>query len=83
MREWYQAQRQNGQPYAVNIDDATAQWCDAMIARGNTYTNWHAAWRNGMRNANKWAQQRGPQHATNINQIGARDDEYGPPEEWQ
>jgi helix-turn-helix protein len=42
----------------LNVDDATETWRDAMIAKGFQYIDWTAAWRNGMKNAVKWAAER-------------------------
>lgn len=51
MRDWFGEQHFN-----FDLDMATEQWIDAM--RSNQakyrYTNWASAWRNGMRQYQKW-----------------------------
>ncbi|WP_345195584.1 hypothetical protein, partial [Kistimonas scapharcae] len=54
MDAWYH--RQPG--FVLPIRQATEAWVDAMIANGNAYQNWEAAWRTGMRNQNKWENER-------------------------
>lgn len=55
MREWYLQQSDFG----LDIHVASEQWRDAMMARGSKYSDWFAAWRNGMRLQNQWARGRG------------------------
>ena len=53
MRSWFKDQN-----FTIDIDQATDRWKDAMMAKGRTYTNWSAAWRNGMKLAQGWYDQR-------------------------
>jgi hypothetical protein len=48
----------------LDIQRATNVWMDAMRAHGNQYVNWGAAWQNGMRRAQGWENERGPQRET-------------------
>lgn len=41
--------------FTIDIGQATDAWVDAMQAKRSTYVDWIAAWRNGMRNAQKWS----------------------------
>jgi DNA-binding transcriptional MocR family regulator len=75
MNQWYAQQG-----FKLDIQDATNQWADAMIARGSAYTDWIAAWRNGMRNANKWASERQSKQDSTVQRMGASNGNYGPPE---
>lgn len=75
MHQWYAQQG-----FTLDIHDATNQWADAMIARGAKYTDWIAAWRNGMRNANKWANERNKKQTSATMRMGASNGNYGPPE---
>lgn len=77
MRSWY-----DSQGFTLNLNNATIQWSDAMKARGSKYVDWLAAWRNGMRNANKWAAERN-QPAQSTARMGASDGNYGPPEGYR
>ena len=54
MRDWYAQQPD----FMLTVDDATGQWSDAMLAKGFQYVDWQAAWRNGMKNQNRWEQER-------------------------
>ncbi|GAA4648103.1 hypothetical protein GCM10023116_03670 [Kistimonas scapharcae] len=54
MRQWY-AQHPD---FLLTVDDATGQWRDAMLAKGFQYVDWQAAWRNGMKNQNRWERER-------------------------
>ncbi|OOF25088.1 hypothetical protein BZJ19_10125 [Salinivibrio proteolyticus] len=79
MREWYAQQN-----FSLCIEEATAQWCDAMLAKQTKYVDWPAAWRNGMRNANKWAAQRsGGAPARNINQVPDRSSDFSAPAKYR
>ncbi|PSW14763.1 helix-turn-helix domain-containing protein [Photobacterium sanctipauli] len=75
MAQWYAQQN-----FSLDVHDATNQWADAMIARGSKYTDWIAAWRNGMRNANKWASERQSKQDSTVLRMGASNGNYGPPE---
>ena len=46
------------QDFGLDIRQATEQWIDAMRSNRSKYqyTDWEAAWRNGMRNNAKWKQ---------------------------
>ncbi|WP_332421220.1 hypothetical protein [Vibrio metschnikovii] len=55
MIDWYAKQKD----FVLGVQVATDQWRDAMIARGSAYSDWVAAWRNGMRLQNQWARERG------------------------
>ena len=50
MWNWYA--KQTG--FVLPIEQATETWADAMRAKGLQYVDWKAAWRNGMKNQNKW-----------------------------
>lgn len=78
MREWYAQQA----GFTLNVDDATNVWCDAMLAKDYQYVDWESAWRNGMRNANKWEMQNNSKQPRprNVNDIATRDADFGPPE---
>ncbi|MDO6498561.1 hypothetical protein [Photobacterium sanguinicancri] len=56
MADWYSQQAD----FVLEINTATAQWRDAMLSKQRKYADWVAAWRNGMRNANKWCRARKP-----------------------
>ncbi|WP_318520658.1 hypothetical protein [Photobacterium leiognathi] len=75
MSVWYSEQE-----FTLDINPATSQWIDAMKARNCKYVDWEAAWRNGMRNANKWAAERMNKQISSSQSIGASDGHYGPPE---
>ncbi|HAC30683.1 MAG TPA: hypothetical protein DCF82_23195 [Marinobacter hydrocarbonoclasticus] len=53
MRAWF-----TEQGFTIDLDQATDRWKDAMIAKGRTYKDWAAAWRNGMKLAQGWYDQR-------------------------
>ncbi|MBL3825132.1 MULTISPECIES: hypothetical protein [unclassified Marinobacter] len=53
MRTWF-----SEQGFTIDLDQATDRWKDAMIAKGRTYKDWTAAWRNGMKLAQGWYDQR-------------------------
>lgn len=55
MREWAQQQK-----LTVDIDSATERWTNSMLAKGSKYANWEAAWRNGMKIAQKWHDEKYP-----------------------
>ncbi|MEL6115132.1 helix-turn-helix domain-containing protein [Photobacterium sp. SP02] len=79
MQQWYAEQG-----FTLSIQAATQQWRDAMLARGQKYTDWVAAWRNGMRNANKWASERGgSQRQGMFSRMGRSSGNYGPPEGYR
>lgn len=79
MHDWYAKQG-----FTLDVHDATNQWADAMIARGSKYADWVAAWRNGMRNANKWAAERGGNQSQSMfSRMGRSDGNYGPPERYR
>ena len=50
MVDWF-----NKQNFNIDLGVATDSWVDGMISKGLTYVNWTAAWRNGMKNADKWS----------------------------
>lgn len=80
MATWYAQQSE----FIVDMNAATVQWKDAMLAKQTKYKDWPAAWRNGMRNANKWAlerESRAPAAATQ--RMGASNGNYGPPEGYR
>ena len=54
MQRWYQSQPS----FTLPIHQATDTWQDAMQAKGFNYVDWTAAWRNGMKNQNKWEAER-------------------------
>lgn len=83
MRDWYLQQTD----FVLEVRVATDQWRDAMIARGSTYSDWVAAWRNGMRLQNQWARERAVPARGNskISQVEPFSDQtnpadYGPPQ---
>ena len=49
MVDWF-----NEQGFTIDLGKATVSWVDGMRAKGLTYVDWTAAWRNGMKNAQKW-----------------------------
>lgn len=49
MADWF-----NKQGFRFDIHEATARWADSMQAGGYQYIDWGAAWRNGMRQVQKW-----------------------------
>ena len=57
MREWFSKQN-----FSISIETAFGEWKDSMLGNANKYqkTDWVAAWRNGMRNADKWAKENSP-----------------------
>lgn len=80
MAKWYTEQPE----FTLDMEAATAQWRDAMLSKQRKYVDWPAAWRNGMRNANKWALERGSRSPATANQrMGASNGDYGPPEEYR
>ncbi|WP_217516879.1 helix-turn-helix domain-containing protein [Vibrio metschnikovii] len=60
MIDWYTKQKD----FVLGVQVATDQWRDAMIARGSAYSDWVAAWRNGMRLQNQWVRERGAPKAS-------------------
>ncbi len=50
MVDWFKKQDFN-----IDLGVATDSWVDGMISKGLTYVDWTAAWRNGMKNADKWS----------------------------
>ena len=42
----------------IDVDAATELWANSMRAGGREYSDWSAAWRNGMINADKWERER-------------------------
>ena len=54
MAKWY-----DNEGFQLNINRVTDRWIDAMKSNGAQYVNWQSAWRNGMRNADKWAKEKG------------------------
>ncbi|OBU18319.1 hypothetical protein AYY19_00070 [Photobacterium aquimaris] len=78
MQLWYSAQG-----FTLDAQAATCQWADAMKARDCKYLDWVAAWRNGMRNANKWAAERTSKQISTTQRMGASDGKYGPPEDYR
>ncbi|PSX20708.1 hypothetical protein C0W52_09350 [Photobacterium kishitanii] len=77
MQQWYSAQG-----FTLDAQAATCQWADAMKARDCKYLDWVAAWRNGMRNANKWAAERTNKQISVTQRMGASDGKYGPSEDY-
>ncbi|MTI12415.1 helix-turn-helix domain-containing protein [Sansalvadorimonas verongulae] len=83
MWNWYA--KQGG--FVLPIEQATETWSDAMRAKGLKYLDWRAAWRNGMKNQNKWEKrdrEQGQQRThTDIANAYARQwcDEHGVPYE--
>ncbi|WP_318493818.1 ATPase [Photobacterium leiognathi] len=75
MLQWYSAQG-----FTLDVQTATCQWVDSMKARGSKYLDWEAAWRNGMRNANKWAINRTNKQILPLERMGSSVGNYGPPE---
>lgn len=61
----------------LDVDAATSQWSDAMLAKGYTYVDWRAAWRNGMTNAAKWAAERRTRHTSAASGAAPRKDASG------
>lgn len=51
MREWFKKQ-----DFTIDIDRATEVWRDSMLrdTTKHRYTDWVATWRNGMRKAQEW-----------------------------
>ena len=78
MQQWYATQG-----FTLDAQAATCQWSDAMKARDCKYSDWVAAWRNGMRNANKWAAERTNKQISATQRMGASDGKYGPPEDYR
>ncbi|MEZ8095804.1 helix-turn-helix domain-containing protein [Photobacterium swingsii] len=74
MVEWYSQQVD----FVLDVNTATAQWRDAMLSKQRKYTDWVAAWRNGMRNANKWAIERESRQQGGVNSYAGQD--YSAPE---
>ena len=56
MSEWFV-----GKNFKVDMISSTDKWKDAMLARGDKYIDWVAAWRNGMKKANEWYLDKNPQ----------------------
>lgn len=54
MHAWYAQQG-----FTLAIEQATAEWVDAMRAGDYRYVDWESAWRNGMRKQNQWSKERG------------------------
>ncbi|EPF7752844.1 helix-turn-helix domain-containing protein [Vibrio parahaemolyticus] len=83
MADWYNAQTD----FVLDVQSATEQWSDAMLARASKYVDWVSAWRNGMRMQNKWAKERGApaRSQSQIPQVEefsdqTNPDDYGPPQ---
>ena len=55
MRHWF-----SGKGYTVDIEASTERWKNAMMAKGETFKDWTAAWRNGMTKAQEWADEKKP-----------------------
>lgn len=53
MAQWYAEQG-----FSLDITSTTAKWKDSMTAKKFTYADWTAAWRNGMRKAQEWHNER-------------------------
>ncbi len=53
MKTWF-----SEQGFTIDLHQSTDRWQDAMIAKGRTYKDWSAAWRNGMKLAQGWHDQR-------------------------
>ncbi|MGF1878802.1 helix-turn-helix domain-containing protein [Photobacterium frigidiphilum] len=69
MAEWYSQQVD----FVLDVNTATAQWRDAMLSKQRKYADWIAAWRNGMRNANKWAIERESRQQSGVNSYSRQD----------
>lgn len=59
MIAWFNEQR-----FAIELNQSTDRWKDAMSAGGYKYVDWIAAWRNGMKKANEWFVRDNPQKQT-------------------
>lgn len=61
MAEWFSTQN-----FTIGLTDATSKWQDTMLANQDKYqyTDWAAAWRNGMKRAQEWANDRHPAPST-------------------
>lgn len=57
MRAWAESN------VSIDIDQATEQWKNSMLAHGRKYVDWGRAWQNGMINAQKWANEKKPPQA--------------------
>ena len=53
MKDWF-----TQQGFTIDLESCTDRWKDAMLAKGSTYKDWSAAWRNGMKFAQQWHDQR-------------------------
>lgn len=53
MKAWFAKQQ-----FTIDMEQATDRWKDAMLAKSRTYSDWTAAWRNGMKLAQSWNDQR-------------------------
>jgi len=61
---WFQKQK-----FSIHINDATERWKDSMQSKGVKYKDWLSAWRNAMRNAQKWYEQDNPNATSNYNPM--------------
>ncbi|UTV26411.1 helix-turn-helix domain-containing protein [Photobacterium atrarenae] len=74
MADWYARQSE----FIIDINEATDRWKDAMLSKQIKYVDWSAAWRNGMRNANKWALERESRPQGRVNSFAGQN--YSAPE---
>jgi len=51
MREWFSSQNFT----LIDIETETSRFADYWKGQGKPMADWEATWRNGMRNAEKWA----------------------------
>ena len=42
-------------PDGIDVEAELAKFADHHAAKGSVFADWHAAWRNWMRNAKEWA----------------------------
>ncbi|MBY8138800.1 helix-turn-helix domain-containing protein [Vibrio fluvialis] len=77
MRGWYQSKEFN-----LSIEDATESWSTSMIAGGYKYVDWEAAWRNGVKNQNKWELrgQKSSARSQGVNYVGSN---FTAPQGWE
>lgn len=52
-KNWFESKK-----FTIDMDAATEKWKDSMKAKGTRYVDWDAAWRNGMKIAQGWADER-------------------------
>lgn len=54
MSKWYFEQ----EGFVLDLGEATQSWADGVRAKGYQYADWKMAWRNGVKNQNKWAREK-------------------------